>query len=385
MQKDIQAEVILCPNCEEEVPKTLYCLNCGYPLYKVERERVELETPETMVVEEAQERIEMEMTPEPDIELDISSMEEEIAEAPVELTVDEGEDEEEPQTVTIDEAETIAETVEPFEEAAAQDEIEAEAIEVHDTEMVYEDYDESEVEVTVAEVEPSEDIEEAVVEMSVESEEHEKVEVVEEIQEEPGVEEQLDEVPEKFAEFEPDPLVTVIMEHFAKNISLKVRLVNLLIEDNVKEATFNRLFESYAAKGERWINRRNEMLERNRYEIESMEKALTENRISLEELEIRKAIRDASEEEYDAKAPAFEWDIHLLDHELQRVKSENAYLEDLTRVMSAEELQELREMAEGCYEAVESLVESGKVSSETAARVKATLEETIDCLKGSGC
>jgi len=34
MQEDIQEEVVHCPNCREEVPKTLYCLNCGHPLYK---------------------------------------------------------------------------------------------------------------------------------------------------------------------------------------------------------------------------------------------------------------------------------------------------------------------------------------------------------------
>lgn len=27
------SEVILCVNCKEEVPVTLYCLNCGFPLY----------------------------------------------------------------------------------------------------------------------------------------------------------------------------------------------------------------------------------------------------------------------------------------------------------------------------------------------------------------
>lgn len=384
VQKEMQAEVILCPNCDEDVPKTLYCLNCGYPLYKVDQEQVELEKSE--VLEEAAERIELELTTEPDTEPDVYSIAEESAEAAFESVIDEGEDdEEELQIISVDEEERPAETDELVEAVTADDEIEAEAIEVQGPEIVEEDLSVSEVEVTVAEEEASESIEGVVVEMVEESEECEEVEVMEEFQEEPIIEETSEEVQETLAEFDPDPLVTAVMEHLAKNTSLKVRLVNLLIEEDVKEATFNRLFESYAAQGERWINRRNEMLERDRYDLESMEKENTEARMSLEELKIRKAIHDASEGEYEAKAPAYEWNIRFLDHGLQQIKGETAYLEDLTRVMSAEEIQELREMAENCYEALDSLVESGKVSSETAARIKATLEEALDCLKDSGC
>ena len=41
MQTELKTEVVLCPNCKEEVPKTLYCLNCGYPLYKMQSEAEE--------------------------------------------------------------------------------------------------------------------------------------------------------------------------------------------------------------------------------------------------------------------------------------------------------------------------------------------------------
>jgi len=377
VQKDIQAEVILCSNCNEDVPKTLYCLNCGYPLYKVEHEQAELERAETLVAEETPERIELE----PAIEPDIPSFTEEGEEVPVD-SITEVVDEEEPLEFSVDEAEHVAEPVELVEGVTEQGEIEPAAMEAKGPENLEENYV-SELDVITSEEEPFEIIEDAVVE-EVEEDEEDEVEVVEEIREEPIAEEPMEEDQEMPAEFEPDPLITVVMERVAKNISLKVRLVNLLIEDDVKESTFNRLFESYAAKGERWINRRNEMLERNRYDLESMEKALTETGMNLEELGIRRAIGDASEEEHEAKAPAFEWDIQLLERDLQRTKGENAYLEDLTRVMSAEDVQGLKEMAEGCHGALDGLVETGKISSETAVSVKATLEDALDCLKESG-
>ena len=395
MQRDMQVEVILCPNCEEEVPKTLYCLNCGYPLYKVEgeEEQIEIDEAETVTVEETPEQIEPEPIIEQDTELDVSSIAEEVAEAPLESMVEEVETEEEPQIVSVEEAEEPAETDELAETVEAQDEIEVEAMEVQEPEIVEGDLGVSEVEVIateeepleIIEEEPEEIIEEATVEMVEESVEAEEAEVIEEIKEEPVEEEPLKEAQEALVEFEPDPLTTVVMENLLKNISLKVRLVNLLRESDVKEATFNRLFESYAARGERWMNRRNDMLERCRYDLDAMEKAFSEAKTGLEELEIRKAIDDATEEEYQAKAPAFEWDICLLDEELRRRKGEIAYLEDLTRVMPAEEIQKLTEMAEGCYEELDGFVEAEKVSSETAERVKAALQEALDCLKGSGC
>ena len=242
-----------------------------------------------------------------------------------------------------------------------------------------------EAEVTAIEEEPSESIEEVVVEVVEESKEAEEIEVVEEVLEEPIVEEIPEEqVQEISVEFEPDPIVTSVMEHLAKNISVRIKLVNLLRKGDVKEATFNRLYEGYAAKGERWMNRRNEMLERNRYDLDAMEKTFTEAKNGLDELKIKRLIGDASEEEYLAKASAFEWDIRLLDEELRRRNSEITYLEDLTRVMPADKIQELKEIAEGCYEALDDLEESGRISSKMETRVKAAMEEALVYLKGSG-
>jgi hypothetical protein len=39
------SENVECPNCKEKVPKTLYCLSCGYPIYKMD----EAETPSTEI------------------------------------------------------------------------------------------------------------------------------------------------------------------------------------------------------------------------------------------------------------------------------------------------------------------------------------------------
>ena len=357
MQEDLKTEVILCPNCKEEVPKTLYCLNCGYPLYKVEQEEARPEGTEIIGIEGAPEPIETAPSNEPEVEM--PSIPEEATEIAVEPEEEEAETLEEPQIISVEEEEKPAEEL--TEAVTAQWEAEVEVMQVQ--EPVVEES--TEIETMVPEEEPTEEAEVEVMQVQ-----------------EPEMEESTEEAQETPTEFEPDPLVIEVMEKLVKSISLRVRLANLLREGDVKEATFTRLFESYGARGERWMKRRNEMLERNRYDLDEMEKALTEARMGLEELEIRKAIGDVSEGEYQAKAPAFEWDIRLLDDELRRRKGEIAYLMDLAQVISASEAQDLREMAESCNEDLDGLVESGRINSETAARVKAALGDALKGLNG---
>ena len=343
MQKELQAEVIHCPNCHENVPKTLYCLNCGYPLYKVEQQQDEAEKEDTSTVDEVSEQIEIELTTTAETELDVPTIAEEV------------------------EVPTIAE------------EVEAPMESIDEVPVVEEDLS-AETDVTASDETLSVITEEAIPETVEYAEEAEEVVAAEEVQEEIAVEEIMEEDQEVTTDFEPDLLVKAVMARMAKNISLRVRLVNLLVNDGVNETTFNRLFDSYSAKGERWITRRNDMLERDRYDLEMMNKDLLEAKMNLEELEIRRAIRDVSVEEYEAKAYAFKWDKDHLERKIQATRGEIAYLGDLTRVTSAEEISDLKEMAENCSESMNVLVENDKIGEETATRIKTTLKEALECL-----
>jgi len=119
-------------------------------------------------------------------------------------------------------------------------------------------------------------------------------------------------------EYAPDPLTKEVMENLAKNITLKVRLVRLLRESQVKEETFKKLFESYLEQGRRWVSRRDEILRRLKADLERMEEALINARKDFDLLETRRSIGDASEEEYAVKAPAYRWDIELGEGDRQR-------------------------------------------------------------------
>ena len=363
MQTGRQAEALLCPNCKEEVPKTLYCLNCGYPLYKieVESEPVVEDTPEPVVTVEPeiiQEEI-VEIMPEPPapvMEEYVEIVPEPIVEAPIE--------------------EDVYVFVDPVEQPEA---IEPEVEDIIDHEPVVEPMVEEApkpvIELVVEEVIEFEPVVEPVVEVVPEAPVEEEVMIAEE----PEVEAE----PEVVAvpEYEPDPVIKEVMGNLAKNISMKIKLVDLLRTGGVKSEIFGKLFDSYMARGELLMNSRSEMLERVRYDLGSMEGALHEAKEGLEELDIRQAIEDVSEEEYAAKAPGFQWDIGQYKDEVGKKQAEIYYLEDIKRVMSSDGIVELIGLGEGCSEDLDELIESEGIDGDTAARIRVSLEEALACIR----
>lgn len=373
MQTELKPEVVLCTNCKENVPKTLYCLNCGYPLYKMDmleqakKEEAEAE-PEDVVIEVAPEPFSLEplrelaeITPieaEPeapevveDTPVEMTEIQTEVIPTDLALVIDEVTDIE---AVTENEI-TVEEVVEVIEEEAA------EVIEVEEVVAVVE---ENAVEVI--------EIEEIPIVNEPEPE-------AEEVVEEPFVEVIVEAEPS----FEPDPDVREIMETFAKNIAMKIRLVKLLKDGEVKLETFNRLFESYAARGELLMNSRNEMMERVKFDLDNMERGLNEAKIGLEELKIRMSIGDASDEEYNAKAPGFEWDIQKYQGDVEKGRAEIKFLGDLNTVISEDEISELKDLGGEGLDSLEDLTYSGAINPEIAHRIKVTLDEALSCLSNT--
>ena len=382
MQTGLQTEALLCPNCKEEVPKTLYCLNCGYPLYKIEVESapaVEENAPEPVAVIEA-EAVEEEVAPEPHIEPEV--IQEEIVEITPEL----------PAPIVVEEevVETVLESIDVVEAEPVEEDVvvlidSVEEIEAPVEEIVAEPEIVEPVVEEIIDIEPIADVNaeaeeeiEAPVEEAIEvAEEPEPVEVEEIVEPVVEVEPEVVAVPE----YEPDPVINEVMGNLAKNISMKIKLVDLLRTGGVKSEIFRKLFDSYLTRGELLMNSRSDMLERVRYDLGSMEGALHEAREGLEELDIRRAIEDVSEEEYAAKAPGFQWDISQYKDEVGKKQADIYYLEDITRVMSSEEIGELVGIGEGCFEVLDELTESEGIEGDTAAKIRVSLEEALACIR----
>ena len=374
MQTELKPEVVLCPNCKEDVPKTLYCLNCGYPLYKMDvLEKAKKEEPA-----EEDEEVVIEVAPEP---FSLEPLKELAEIMPIEAKPEEPEVvEDAPVEMTEIQAEVI-----PTDLALVIDEVtDIEA--VAKVEVTVEDVVEHAVKAFQLEPEPVEEVVEVVEEEAAEVIEVEEVVIVEEP--EPEAEETDEEpfvevVAEAEPSFEPDPVIREVMETFAKNIAMKIRLVKLLKDGEVKLETFSRLFESYAARGELLMNSRNEMLERVKFDLDNMERGLNEARIGLEELKIRMSIRDASDEEYNAKAPGFEWDIQKYQGDVEKSRAEIKFLGDLAIVISEDEISELRNLGGEGLDSLEDLTYSGAINPEIARRIKVTLDEALSCLSNT--
>ena len=401
MYGDLASEVIHCPNCKEDVPKTLYCLNCGYPLYKIEQEK-----PFTEPTEPEPEIVEVEMDTEIDMTVeidqpDITTVEPEI-EPEIILEIEEPELEPEPLPEPV-EIEPEVEEYEPIVEPEPEPEIyidvdepEPEPIpepmeEPPEEELEIEIEEEPEEEEVLVEPEleePEEEVYEPVVEVEEEPVPEEVVEVIEEpvvdVIEEPEpivqavIEEKTKMMEEIKIEFAPDPLTKEVMENLAKNITLKIRLVRLLRDGSVKEETFNKLFNSYVDQGRIWVGRRDEIIRRFRADIEIMELSLVAARKDFELLEIRRSIGDANEEEYKVKGPAYRWDIEHLDGEIKNRKAGILYVENLKKLVPDEEIQELQRMAEINYSNLDDIE---TITPDTLANMKESLAEALNILQ----
>ena len=379
---DLSSEVIHCPNCKEDVPKTLYCLNCGYPLYKIEQKKTEIEPePETLEVVAPKEGVDM------GVEIELPTEPPAIEEEPAPEA-----EKAEVKTIVIEPEEVSIEVEEPEEEAIEEPEpleapVEPEPLEVavepeSEPEAEYRLDEEPQIVIVEEQLEPEEVLEEPPEEPVVEAVEPEP-EALEEPVPEPTPEPitikmEPEEMEEMRVEFAPDPLTKEVMDNLAKNITLKIRLVKLLKDNQVKEETFKKLFDSYVEQGKIWVSRRDEIIKRFNADIDRMENALVTARKDHELLEIRKSIGDADNEEYIVKAPAYKWDIEHLDREIKNRKGGIVYVADLKTMVPDVEIHELTRMAETEFSELDTIE---NVSSDTIDGMKETLTEALNSLQ----
>ncbi len=181
---------------------------------------------------------------------------------------------------------------------------------------------------------------------------------------------------------EADPRLKKVQEGLLQSISLKLWLVNMLKEGGVDEDQFNRMFDEYEAQSSHYMKCRDEALETVE-EIDSLVKRLGEAKVYLEEIKMKRAIGRVSEEEYEAKAPAFEWDIKHYQSEISERKKKVEFMEDLTLVMPRNEIVEMKAKLENYRWAMDNLEMSGDVTAETNKRIKESFERTLNFLEGS--
>jgi hypothetical protein len=356
-QGDFQLETIKCPNCKETVPKSIYCLKCGFPLYnlggiteevtiEVTPDPNELKYPKGRVEPSKDTLIAKKTTPSkaPLLDPGANLGGQRGAKSTTEASVEKG-----------------------GHEHPAQGERQAKSgLDLEEPEDV--------------EIDVDEELDK--LELSPEVKRLERPRMITSLKEpiaKPVQKDPLMKGGREEPSCKPNDRITQLTKDLINSISLELWSINLLLEGKVKEDHFNKIFEGYLARSEECVKRRDEMLKR-ADDIGEIERALEEAKIGLGELEVRRSIGDLQEGEYDAKVPAFQWDIQHNEKELSKRKEEAAYLKDLTRVVPEDEIAKLKEMARKADGVMANLKKPGEIGHETAAKVEAALEWIISFL-----
>lgn len=318
---DSGVRIVHCPHCKDDVPLSIYCLKCGYPMFELMKEHMSEDGSDGDEVSDGHppdEGEEFRLEPE-----DLEPPQKEDVEA-------ESKPEEESEAMNVDTQES-AEPKEPMEEIFEKD-----PPENVDTP----DRDEGEVAA-------------------------------------PAAETQLDEADQGY---EPDEPLKDLMRNLANSINMKLWSVGQLLEGRISEQNFERLHEGYDARWRQLMDQRKERLTQAR-DLNSLEEGLERAYISLGELEIKKTLNDLFEGEHEAKAPAYEWEISHCERQLEGRRGEIAFLERLSNVVPRDELAKMTERAKGYLDRMRSSEGLTELISGTYARLKTSMEEIVAFLE----
>jgi hypothetical protein len=175
---------------------------------------------------------------------------------------------------------------------------------------------------------------------------------------------------------ELDKSILELNREMVNCVSLELWSIDQLLEEKIDESQFVQLFEDYNARHQKLTDRRNEMLKHTR-DIDAYEELLKKVKISLDELEMRKSLGDLFEGEYEAKGPAFRWEIQHYQDKFSARKMEISYLKDLANTISPEILSEMKETTQGLLHTLDNLEIVEYVSSETIENLRRSLEDII--------
>jgi hypothetical protein len=439
VEDDSSVNLVVCPNCKEEVPSTMYCLKCGYPLYNhvngsadgavgdIPREYIEPNNlsevgaakaamaswrdsiptivmgdegikikPGKVIIksegevysesEEGYTEVDLEVDASLDSEVDEEVSEEFPGNRRFILEDDDLEEEDQPRSPST--YPTLYPSNKPPEEEDfdveedLEDSLDDDDVDLEEDEE--DSLDDDDVDLEEDEGDSLDDDDEDLEEDEEDSQDDDD-EDLEEDDEASRYDEKLylEEPPEVELDeeapgkaLEHDPAIIELTKNLMNSISLKLWSIKLLQDGEVDEEHFNKIFEGYQERWEQCMSRRNEMLEQAR-DLEALERARNKAKVELGELEIRRTIGDLNKGEYKAKAPAYRWQIEHCDEEIEKRSREIDLLMDLTQVLPSEEISKIKEEALRVSDFMDKLEASGTVSVEGLRKARESLDETL--------
>lgn len=363
----IECKIIVCPNCKKEVPETIYCLRCGFPIYGMKQleinktESYETQTEDSQTISEptisdSNNQISKLNGNESYIceKKVIPTIKHEIKYPPVEFEKLPMSDDFE--VLSVDKEQLLL----PEISMTVHDEIVKyiEPVMMQDVEILVDNY-------SKVEDHPVEDV-------------VNKIQVTFNlpIENEPEGEESK----EMHNDYIPEAATQELLKALMNSISLKLWAIDLLTNERIKEDHFLKLYEGYKSRYENCMNQRNRLLEKAQ-DLEPLEKVLDNARVGIGELEIRKSLGDLRKGEYEAKSPAYNWDIHFYESELTKRIGEISYLENPAKLLPSEEVKKLKDLAKQNYESLSQLEADNKISVSSTEMVRNDLQKDLEFLR----
>jgi len=174
---------------------------------------------------------------------------------------------------------------------------------------------------------------------------------------------------------EPDGVTQDLVRDLLNSANLRLWSIGQLLEGRMTEENFSRMFKGYDERWRRCTELRLERLQRAKDTVQ-LEEGLERAKVNLGELELRRTIGDLLEGEYEAKAPAYRWEIDRYEGEIGKRRAEIDLLEDLRNVAPRDELGRLEADAKRFLERLEE-GDKPEHSEETYEKVRSSLEETL--------
>ena len=173
----------------------------------------------------------------------------------------------------------------------------------------------------------------------------------------------------------PDGATRDLMRELFNSANLMLWSIGQLLEDGMSEDNFSRMFKGYDERWRQCIALKLKSLHQAK-DTRQLEEELEMAKVNLGELELRRSMRDLLDGEYEAKAPAYRWEINCFEGECERRKKKINFLEDLGNVAPREELGRLEANAKRFLERLDK-EDKPEHSKETCKKVKSSLEEIL--------
>ena len=175
--------------------------------------------------------------------------------------------------------------------------------------------------------------------------------------------------------YKPDGATQDLVRDLMNSANLRLWSIGQLLEGSMSEENFLRMFKGYDERWRRCTELRLERLQRAKDTVQLVE-GLERAKVNLGELELRRTIGDLLEGEYEAKAPAYRWEIDRFEGEIEKRRAEIDLLEDLRNVAPRDKLGRLEAEATRFLERLED-GDKPEHSEETYEKVRSSLEETL--------